>query len=159
MLVPICLMDIVITLWDWIPLIFICYISFNLPLNLVKVGDILILLIRKTEVQFSVRGGIPVSDASVLFFFTSIWLSEDVLPHTSSKASFWSPLFFYSCFSKWIEPYQNAFIERCAYSIAVSIIWQFLHYSTITKSLVGIIQQCSVIWESFSAGKYSLSFK
>ena len=93
------------------------------------------------------------------FFFTSIWLSADVLPHTSSKASFWAPLFFYSCFSKWIEPYQNAFIERCAYSIAVSIIWQFLHYSTITKSLVGIIQQCSVIWESFSAGKYSLSFK
>ena len=34
-----------------------------------KVGDILILLIRKTGVQFSVRGGIPVSDASVLFFF------------------------------------------------------------------------------------------
>ena len=31
-----------------------------------KVGDILILLIRKTEVQFSVGGGIPVSDASVL---------------------------------------------------------------------------------------------
>ena len=54
-----------------------------------KVGDILILLIRKTGVQFSVRGGIPVSDASVLFFFfTSMWLSEDALPHTSSRASF-----------------------------------------------------------------------